>query len=242
MLNYINNYIKLLSLQLVGIFIFCFSWVQAETHTVIYPSNLYPGLFWEVEQVKPTEITQQVFSDYKTATNAPRYRPLDSEERTLSISHNYRYRSEIPEELLANPDQRISEFKPGLEDIRPTPPRSFMDAPNNPNNLTNYPNTSLDPWQVSQFIYYNLMRNMPPPPVNPANPTTGNFAWPNLPMDGRFYFQPQSSSTELAPTTHSGKPSIYLLSEPFVESEQQNLSIPVERLFTVPDDWIQAPP
>jgi hypothetical protein len=220
------NYMRFLTL--VGIF--CFGWVQAETHTVIYPSNLYPGLFWEVEQAKST-INQQVFSDYKSVPDAPRYRPLQSEEKTPTISHNYQYRSEIPAELLNNPTQSINDFKPGLEDIRPAPLKSFMDRPNisnMPNNSINYPNTILDPWLASQLMYYNLMRNLPP------NPADGNFAVPNLPMDGRFYFQQQSSTTEIP-----AKPSIRLLSEPIATSEP--LSIPVERLFTVPDDWIQAP-
>ncbi|MEK7989666.1 MAG: hypothetical protein VSS52_001560 [Thiotrichaceae bacterium] len=97
------------------------------TQTVIYPSNLYPGISWKIQP--PAEINGSKYQ-YRQDTllqskelnahqqwvglqlNQPRYRPLDMMETTKPV-YDYQYRSEIPVATLEQP-HHFNEFKQGL--------------------------------------------------------------------------------------------------------------------------------
>ena len=108
--------------------------------TVLFPSNLYPGISWEIQpntevqliyrqdaalQPKANLFQQKVQPSYK-----PRYRPLDSKQATHSIHKRYQYRSDIPDDVLTNAP--ISEYKQGLDNYQNNRPTYEIDYPSTP--------------------------------------------------------------------------------------------------------------
>ncbi len=98
---------------------------QAASRSVVYPSNLYPGISWKVESVVETMPTYQFRQDIdltskqsqpKAKLNQPRYRPLDAAAKPI---HSYQYRSEIPKSVLEQKYYDDGTFKAGLMDTKP---------------------------------------------------------------------------------------------------------------------------
>jgi hypothetical protein len=169
----------------------------ATSQTVIYPSNLYPGISWEIQAPVEQQTAFQYRGDSKPQQwakpkfNQPRYRPLDAKQAARPI-HSYKYRSEIPSEVLQQyynsgefkpgilpnnigqsnnyrPNGQ-SEFKPGLPDYQPKP------LPTSDYAYSDYP--SLQKYSYQQQAYPQTQHYSTPhyttQAYNPWNPQQDN--------------------------------------------------------------------
>jgi hypothetical protein len=151
------------------------------TQTVVYPSNLYPGVSWKIqssaETNKPKYQYRQdaVLPPKKTNAhqqwsephlNQPRYRPLDMMETTKPV-HGYQYRSEIPDAILEKP-YHFHEFKQGLSSYEDDINRIDPTSPNYQNN-TNQLNSNLSHYRSQQYSEFKqgLPDYQPNPLPNP---------------------------------------------------------------------------
>ncbi|WP_353573007.1 hypothetical protein [Candidatus Albibeggiatoa sp. nov. BB20] len=155
--NTVSSYLYIMSLCLLS--------SATIAQTVIYPSNLYPDVSWEIQPpaAKTNESMYQYRRDEalqaKKTThpqqwaapnlNQPRYRPLNAREAMKSV-HSYQYRSEIPNGVLEQAND-FSEFKQGLlEENAHNMPQASSDYQNNSNQFTSNP-SHYQPQQGSEF-------------------------------------------------------------------------------------------
>lgn len=246
------HYLYIISLYLLS----ATAW--ATSQTVIYPSNLYPGISWEIQAPIEQQTAFQYRGDSKPQQwakpkfNQPRYRPLDATQAARSI-HSYKYRSEIPNEVLQqyynssefkpgilpnNNDyrpNRQSEFKPGLPDYQPKPLPTF--------DYSDYSNSQKYSYQ--QQVYPQTQHYSTPhyttKPYNPWSPQQVN-PW----QTSQYMYQ---NMMQNAPAGNWAIPELPFESQFFYQQRdntrehynQRELPFSPEQVFIVPSNWIQAP-